>query len=222
MKIRFLKLYFIFNKILLIFILLLIYLHLCAQSYVSAISSDISENVFRLHVVANSNSKEDQDLKYLVRDKIISYMNSIIGNSSSKQEFINIASSNINNIKKIASETIKENGFNYDVSVEISKTDFPTKVYGDISLPTGNYDALNVKIGNSSGQNWWCVMFPPLCFVDVSSGIVPDSSKEQLKSNLSDEEYLLISKNAESSENIKIKFKLIEFLNSNKLFTAKN
>lgn len=92
----------------------------------------------------------------------------------------------------------------------------------EISLPSGNYDSLNVRIGNAIGQNWWCVMFPPLCFVDVSSGIVPDSSKEQLKSTLSDEEYLLISKNDASSKDIQIKFKIVELLNSNKLFTAKN
>lgn len=222
MKIRFFKLYSIFCKILLIFILLLLFLQICASSYVSAISSEISDSVFRLHVIANSNSEEDQDLKYLVRDNIISYMNSLIDINSSKEEIINIAYANLDNIKEIALKTIKENGFNYNVSMEIAKTDFPTKIYGDISLPSGNYDSLNVKIGNATGQNWWCVMFPPLCFVDVSSGIVPDSSKEQLKSDLSTEEYLLISKNENSSKDIKFKFKIIEFFNSNKLFTAKN
>lgn len=222
MKIHFLKLYSIFYKILLFFVLLILFLHVSAQSYVKAVSTDLSESVFRLHVIANSDSKEDQDLKYLVRDKIIEYMNSIVGNCVSKEDFISIAYDNLDILKEIALNTIKENGFDYDVYVEISKTDFPTKIYGDISLPSGNYDSLNIKIGNAIGQNWWCVMFPPLCFVDVSSGIVPDNSKAQLKSELTDEEYLLISQNSNSSTDIKVKFKIIEFLNSNKLFTAKN
>lgn len=221
MKVHFFKLYSIFCKILLIFILLMLFLHISAQSYVKAISNDLAKNVFRLHVIANSDSCEDQNLKYLVRDKVISYMSSIATDCSSREDYISVAQKNLNNLKEIALNTIHENGFNYDVSIEISQTDFPTKVYGDISLPSGNYTSLNIKIGNSSGQNWWCVMFPPLCFVDVSSGIVPDSSKEQLKSNLSEEEYLLLSNNSSSSEDIKIKFKIIEFINSNKLFTAK-
>ncbi len=98
---------------------------------------------------------------------------------------------------------------------------FPTKSYGDISLPSGFYDALRIKIGNASGQNWWCVMFPPLCFVDVSSGIVPDDSKEAIKKDLSDEEFSLISNNEDNSE-ISFKFKLIEFFQNARIITAKN
>ena len=108
---------------------------------------------------------------------------------------------------------------NYDVCVEIGNYNFPTKNYGDISLPSGYYDALRVKIGEAKGQNWWCVMFPPLCFVNVSSGIVPDESKEQMKESLSDEGYSVISDN--ESNNIKFKFKLIELLNFTNLLTAK-
>ena len=84
---------------------------------------------------------------------------------------------------KIAKDTVEKQGYSYDVSVEIGNFSFPTKQYGDISLPAGFYDALEVKIGNAKGKNWWCVMFPPLCFVDVSSGIVPDNSKETLKNS---------------------------------------
>ena len=111
--------------------------------------------------------------------------------------------------KQIAQDTVYENGFNYEVTVEIGNFDFPVKTYGDISFPPGNYDALRIKIGNASGENWWCVMFPPLCFIDVSSGIVPDDSKEILESELSQEEYKLIS---DSSDDTKIKFKVVELL----------
>lgn len=97
---------------------------------------------------------------------------------------------------------------------------FPTKTYGDISIPCGYYDALRIKIGEAKGQNWWCVMFPPLCFVDVSSGIVSDESKDEMKNNLSSEEYNLISN--DDDVEISFKFKLIELLQNAKITTAKN
>ena len=112
-------------------------------------------------------------------------------------------------IRQVAQETVYDNGYFYPVTVELGYFEFPTKTYGDISLPAGFYDALRVKIGSASGQNWWCVMFPPLCFVDVSSGVVPDSSKEVLQDNLDTEGYNVIS---EDTSDVKFKFKLIELL----------
>ncbi|MBQ9298192.1 MAG: stage II sporulation protein R [Clostridia bacterium] len=177
-----------------------------ALSYVSAVSSNISNNLFRLHVIANSNSDADQNLKYIVRDKVLEYVNSYY-KSTTKEELVN--NLNLDAIRKIAQETIYDNGYSYNVSVELGNFKFPTKTYGDISLPAGFYDALRIKIGNAEGKNWWCVMFPPLCFVDVSSGIVPDSSKEILQKNLDSEEFELIS---ESSSEVKFKFKIVELL----------
>ncbi len=204
----------------LILFLLFLYVTVCAFSYVSAVSEDLANSVFRLHVIANSDSKEDQDLKYIVRDNVLAYMNELCSGVNSKEEAIKIAQAHKEEFRQIALDTIKQNGFNYDVSVEIGNFSFPTKTYGDISLPSGYYDALRIKIGEAKGQNWWCVMFPPLCFVDVSSGIVPDESKEVMKKDLSDEEFSLIS-NEDNSE-ISFKFKLIEFFQNAKIFTAKN
>lgn len=204
----------------LILFLLFLYILVSAYSYTTAVSADIENSVFRLHVIANSDSKEDQDLKYIVRDNVLSYMNSICKSASSKEEAIRIANEHMEDFKRIALDTIHENGFDYDAIVEIGNFSFPTKTYGDISLPSGYYDALRIKIGNASGKNWWCVMFPPLCFVDVSSGIVPDDSKETLKKDLSDEEFSLIS-NEDNSE-ISFKFKLIEFFQNARIITAKN
>lgn len=204
----------------LVLFLLFLYIMVCMISYVSAVSSDIQNSVFRLHVIANSDSKEDQDLKYIVRDNVLSYMNEICKSVSSKQDAINIANEHLEDFKRIALDTIHENGFDYDVSVEIGNFSFPTKTYGDIYLPSGYYDALRIKIGEASGQNWWCVMFPPLCFVDVSSGIVPDDSKEAIKKDLSDEEFSLISN--ENNSEISFKFKLIEFFQNARIITAKN
>ncbi len=199
--------------------LLLLYSSVCAVSYAQSISSDIAESVFRLHVIANSDSKEDQNLKYIVRDNLIEYMNSICNNCSSKQEAISIVEKNKDIFEQIAINTIKEQGYSYPVKINIGNFEFPTKNYGDISLPAGFYDALRVEIGEAKGQNWWCVMFPPLCFVDVTSGIVPDESKDLMKDNLSEEEFALVSKN--SSSDIQFKFKLLEIFNNLGLITAK-
>lgn len=201
-------------------LLLFLYTTVCAISYVSAVSTDISNSVFRLHVIANSNSDEDQNLKYKVRDNLLAYMNDICSNCSSKEEAINIVSEHQEEFRQVALETIKNEGFSYDVKIEIGNFEFPTKQYGDISLPAGLYDALKVEIGKAEGRNWWCVMFPSLCFVDISSGIVPEESKEDLQNVLSNEEYAIISNT--SNQGIKFKFKLLEFFATNNLIASKN
>ena len=201
-------------------ILLALYIFISELFYVSEISTNLAKNVFRLHIIANSDSDEDQNLKYKVRNDLINYMNSVNSTSNSKEETIKFVSNHIEDLKKIANQTIKDNGFSYDVNVEVGNFKFPTKIYGDISLPSGNYDALEIKIGKAEGQNWWCVLYPSLCFVDVTSGIVPEESKENLKESLSEEEYALISDN--ESPSINFKFKLVEFFTNNNIFIAKN
>ena len=138
---------------------------------------------------------------------------------------------NIRKIKEIAKDTgrldnhkpikiiavVKGNGYDYPVKINIGNFYFPTKNYGDISLPAGPYDALKVEIGEAKGQNWWCVMFPSLCFIDISSGIVNDEAKENLEENLDNESYNLISN---TSTETTFKFKLVEFFADKKLFTA--
>ena len=209
------------KRLFIILFLLFFYILISAFFYVDAVSSDISNSVFRLHVIANSDSKEDQELKYKVRDKVLEYMNLISKNCTSKEDVINLAKTHQEEFKNIAQNVIKENGYNYNVNIYIGKYDFPTKTYGDISFPAGNYDCLRIEIGESQGQNWWCVMFPPLCFIDVSSGVVPDESKELLKENMNEEDFALISDNNSHSE-ISFKFKILEFFGSKKFTTAKN
>ena len=206
------------NSLILI-ILLSIYIFICAFSYVSAVSNDISQSVFRLHVIANSDSEDDQNLKYKVRDNLIKYMNTLCNNVSSKENAMEIANEHLSEFIEIAQNTVYENGYDYNVTAEIGNFSFPKKYYGDISLPEGMYDALRVKIGDANGQNWWCVMFPPLCFVNVSSGIVPDESKELLKQDLSSDEYSIIT-NEDSSE-IKFKIGILEWFKNNDITTAK-
>ena len=195
--------------------LLTLFIFVSALSYVNAVSEDIANSVFRLHVIANSDSKEDQELKLKVRDALLSYMNTLAKDCSSKEEVVALAKEHQEEFKKIAEQVINDNGFSYPVTIQIGDSNFPTKTYGDISLPAGTYDALRVQIGDAKGQNWWCVMFPPLCFVDVSTGVVPDESKKEMQENLNDEEYDLISKT--DNNEIHFKFKLIEFFQNLKL-----
>lgn len=207
------KLIFIFT----IIILLFIYVFLLSINYVKAVSCNLSDNVLRLHIIANSNSIDDQNLKLKVRDNIIKYMNTLTSDCSNKSDVISTVSNNLDNFKNIALNTIKENGYNYNVDIKLGNFYFPTKSYGDISFPSGYYDALKIEIGEAVGQNWWCVLFPPLCFVNSTTGIVPDDSKEELQENINSEGYKIISEGntSDSSEpDIKIKFKLIEFINN--------
>ena len=206
-----------FKKIILLTFLLFAYVFLSAQSYATAISNNLSTAVFRLHVLANSDSDEDQALKLKVRDSLLNYMNDICSNCSTRSEAISLANEHKDDFQQITEKTISENGYNYSVKINIDNFYFPTKNYGDISLPAGYYDALRVEIGEAKGKNWWCVMFPSLCFIDVSSGVVDDNAKENLQDNLQKESYDIISDS--KKPDIKLKFKLIEVFAENNLFT---
>ena len=207
-----------FKRILLILFLFSIYLLLSFFSYANTASSNISNQVFRLHVIANSDSKEDQELKYAVRDELISYMKTISSDVATKEEAIQIATENQDEFYRIAKKVVTDKGYDYDIHIEIGNFSFPTKTYGDISLPAGFYDALKVEIGKASGQNWWCVMFPSLCFVDVTNGFVPEESKENLQNNLQEEDYNLISSDKIEYQ---FKFKLVELFENAKMIMAK-
>ena len=205
------------NFILILTILIFLYIVLLSFNYSQAISYNLSDSVFRLHIIANSDSSADQELKLKVRDNIIEYMNTLTSSSSDKKDVISMVNNHLDSFKEIALNTIKENGYNYDVNIEIGNFHFPTKSYGDISFPAGNYDALKIEIGDAIGQNWWFVLFPPLCFVNSSTGVVPDDSKNTLKENINSESYEIISEGNNSNDNtsdIKIKFKIIEFFNN--------
>lgn len=202
------------KKVLFVFgfiILFLGFILFSARSYANTISNDLANNFFRLHILANSDSKEDQELKLKVRDKIIEYMNSHKFNS--KQDAIYYVENNISELYKIAQDTIISNGYNYKVNIEIGNFYFPTKNYGNISLPAGFYDGIKIEIGKAKGQNWWCSLFPPLCFVDISSGIVENDDLNNLEKELSNEEFSLITEQNSSNNEIKFKFKIIELLN---------
>lgn len=197
--------------IILLFILLCTFLFISINSYVSAVSQDLSNNFFRLHILANSDSLEDQSVKLKVRDSIVSYMKSLSYDGLTKQEAILLTQEHLDDFKNIAKKILLENGFNYDVNLEVGNFHFPTKEYGNITLPAGYYDGLKIELGEAKGQNWWCSLFPPLCFVDISSGVIDENAQNTLKENLSDEEFAIITN---GSEEIKLKIKLLELFSN--------
>ena len=191
---------------------------LLAGSYSENLNKGLADNLIRLHVIANSDSPEDQALKRDVRDIILSYMKEQLINSKDIEQTRYIINTNIKKIIVLAKDEIGQQGRNYDVNVTLGSYPFPTKAYGDIALPAGNYQALRVVIGKGEGANWWCVLFPPLCFVDVTHGTVPDSVKENLKKALTTEEYSIIASAEYDNEiPIKIKFKVVELFQNSKI-----
>lgn len=199
------------KPVILLLILFTTFIIITINSYATNVFNELSESFFRLHIIANSDLEIDQNLKLKVRDNVLEYMKNLTKDIESKETAITLCNNHLEALKQVALNTIKEEGFDYDVSLNIGNFYFPTKHYGNISLPAGNYDALRIEIGNANGQNWWCSLFPPLCFVDISSGIIDENSKEFLKENLSSEDFAIISS---GTEDIHIKFKIIEFLNS--------
>lgn len=176
------------------------------MSYAKSTGSNIANAVVRLHVIANSNSDCDQSLKLKVRDKILADASHILGASNSATDAISTAKSNSKLIQEIAETEIRRLGFDYPVKVSVGKYPFPTKVYGDIALPSGKYNAVKVEIGEAAGENWWCVMYPPLCFTD---GVVAtDSMKKQLENNLSPADYNLITQT--DSVPVEVRFRIVE------------
>ena len=123
----------------------------------------LPNEVLRLHVLANSDSEEDQALKLAVRDRILQEGSAVMDGVSNKEDAIRAAQEAIPALEKAAQEEIREKGYSYPVSIAIEKVYFPTRQYGDTTLPAGKYDALRVVIGSGEGHNWWCVLFPALC-----------------------------------------------------------
>ncbi|NLY42776.1 MAG: stage II sporulation protein R [Clostridiaceae bacterium] len=191
---------------------------LFVSTYSNAVQADLAHNLVRFHVVANSNSAEDQELKHRVRDRIIKEMQEQFEVSDDIESTKKIIRDNMQRIEEIARDEIRKSNKDYPVSVSLGNYPFPTKVYGEITLPAGKYEALRIVIGEGEGENWWCVLFPPLCFVDATHGEMPEESKQRLKNVLSEEEYKIItSANKEDEIPVQIKFKVVEWWQNSKI-----
>lgn len=171
------------------------------------VQQGIAKEIFRLHVVANSDTDEDQNLKLHVKTRIVDYLEDVLGEDRSLEATKEGVLTHLNEIEDTARQTIEEEGYDYPVTAAVEKTYFPDKTYGDCTFPAGEYEALNVKIGEAEGHNWWCVLYPSLCFIDESHGVVSEEKKEDLKEVLTEEEFLTILNDPKERDKVKIGFK---------------
>lgn len=205
------------NKFIVIMLFLIFVLgSVLGISYMKAGASQktISDKIIRFHVIANSDTTEDQALKLKVRDEVLNYISPKLKDSKDIQESRKILEENNEVIKEIARKIIKENGYKYEVVTMLSHENFPVKSYANITLPQGNYEAYRIIIGSGEGHNWWCVMFPPLCFTDITKGEVAyKETEKEMKQVLTPEEYKLVNNsetNTIDDEKMVVKFKVAE------------
>lgn len=205
------------NKFIVIMLFLIFVLgSVLGISYMKAGASQktISDKIIRFHVIANSDTTEDQALKLKVRDEILNYISPKLKDSKDIQESRKILEENNEVLKEIARKVIKENGYKYEVVTMLSHENFPVKSYANITLPQGNYEAYRIIIGSGEGHNWWCVMFPPLCFTDITKGEVAyKETEKEMKQVLTSEEYKLVNNsetNTIDDEKMVVKFKVAE------------
>lgn len=180
------------------------------------------DKLVRFHVIANSDSPDDQRIKLMVRDRVLKDIGPKLENCITKAESEYIINQNLESIKKIAEDELKNNGVDFKVAVNLGKSVFPAKIYSGIIIPEGEYDALKITIGDGQGKNWWCVMFPPLCFIDVTKGITSEETEHILKKTIDAEldketlnsKILSNEKSNNKQKNIEIKFKTLEVFKS--------
>jgi stage II sporulation protein R len=169
----------------------------------------IAEKILRFHVLAESDSKEDQRLKLKVRDAVGSYMEAQLANADSREMCEEIVTAHLDEIVTIAEKVVAEEGYDYEVTAALKEVDFPVKTYGAYTFPAGKYEALKVTIGSGSGHNWWCVMYPNMCFSGSVYEVVEEDAGEALKEVLTKEEYEEVF----SGGKVKVEFKYLTFLN---------
>ncbi len=172
------------------------------------LQEDLARQIIRFHVRANSDSERDQQLKLKVKDRVVEYLSPLLEDSESIEESKEILSQSVDTIKEIAVQALNEEGADNSVNVYFEESYFPMKSYADVTFPPGVYEAFRIDIGDSLGKNWWCVLYPPLCFVDSSCGVLPDESKQKLKNILTEDEY-----NAITDTQYVYRFKILTFLN---------
>lgn len=163
------------------------------QAKEKQVQESLAEEVFRFHVIANSNSERDQVLKMLVKEKVIAYMEEKLPESDSVEMTKEWAVSNMQEIEQIAEQTLRTEGCDDFVHGQVVHCYFPDKTYGDVTFPKGYYDALRIEIGAAEGNNWWCVLYPNLCFIDAVHAVVPDEGKDKLRKVLDKEEYEMVT-----------------------------
>ena len=173
--------------------------------------NEISNEVLRIHILANSDSQADQNLKLKVRDEILAYSEELFNSANSKEEAEKIVQENLAEIIAVAQKKVYDEGYDYKVNAEITNMYFTTRYYEQFTMPSGMYDALRVTIGEGEGQNWWCVMYPSIC---LSASIESD---EKAKESFTDNQYDIVS-----SGEYQYRFKVVEIFEKITSFFAED
>ena len=183
--------------------------HISANWENKRYQKEIAQKVLRFHILAKSDEEQGENLKLEVRDEIGSYLREKLKEADDLEESKQIVEDNLDRIETIAYNTMKKSGYDYGVDAYLAKVEFPDKTYGEYTFPAGRYDALEVVLGKGEGHNWWCVMYPNMCFSGKGYDIVGEEQQEVLEHELTVEEYASLMK----THNYKIKFKYLTFFN---------
>ncbi|ALC82741.1 MULTISPECIES: stage II sporulation protein R [Bacillus] len=174
----------------------------------------IPDEAIRLRILANSDAEEDQELKRKIRDEVKGEITSWVQDLTSVEEARNVIRSRVPELEEVAEQVMDQEGMSQKISVEFNKVAFPTKLYGNFVYPAGDYEAVLITLGEGQGANWWCVLFPPLCFLDFSNGeAVQEPEEEESNESIEEKEELssLTEENSEDEEEPKVKFFLVEW-----------
>lgn len=153
----------------------------------------LAQEVLRFHILANSDSDEDQALKMTVKEEVLGYLEGAMPEDMDVAETTDWMRRHTDELEDLSREIVQQEGYDYPVSAAVTTCWFPEKTYGDLTFPSGNYEALRIEIGAAKGHNWWCVLYPNLCFLDAVNAVVPKEGKQELKNVLSEEEYSQIT-----------------------------
>lgn len=174
----------------------------------SEVQKGIANSVIRFHVIANSDMKDDQELKIAVKDEVVKKLQGELSGAGTIENARKILRGNLGQIEGVAVKEMRKRGYSYGAKATLESSYFPVKMYGDMTFPEGEYEAVKVELGKAEGKNWWCVMYPTLCFVDSTYQVVPEESKDILKKDLTTEEYQSLLR----GENVTYGFKLLEWV----------
>lgn len=167
----------------------------------------VAPQILRFHVIANSNSREDQAVKNQVRSMLLERLEGC--GADSKEEFCTYVEENQKELESCADDFLADLGYEQHASIRVTQAYFPTKAYGQLVLPCGTYDTVQVVLGEGRGRNWWCVLYPALCFIDSTHGVIPEQSKEELRNLLPEEDFSAVM---DPAARVRIRLKLLELL----------
>lgn len=181
---------------------------LLSMAHFDAVCDDLRNNILRLHIFANSDSKEDQEVKLKVRDAVIKCAQNIFSDSKNLNQAEETAKNNIEIFSRVASQTLYENGYEYSATAKIGDSNFETREYEEFTLPAGTYRSLIITLGEGKGENWWCVVFPSVCLTAAGEHSLNETaSPESTKTAENPKKYIVRFKTVEIYEEIKRIFK---------------